>query len=165
MAVTVEGGRRLPKELRRMARRADNLIVVWPRVGRYLSRTARRQFTTKGAHLGTPWEPLKPEYARRKRLQGYGNRPLVLTGKMRDEFIQRPMKVERYEPQRAEFGSDSNIAVWQHGGTKRQGRKHIPARPILKQTPEVTQELNNVIYDYIVAPVKKRKPRRRSTET
>jgi phage gpG-like protein len=145
-------GRRIVHNIRAMANRAEDLTPAWPKVGRYFSRQIRRQWSTRGKHFGTPWKPL----ARRTRLEktrlGFGRIPLVRTGKLRESFIGRPMDIETetYKPQSATFGSGLSKAVWQQKGTHRNGKQHIPPRPILKIGPEQSAEVADILRRHIM---------------
>lgn len=149
MGVRMVGGGQVKSSVRGLIRRTEDLRPVWPKVGAYMSRTASRQFSTKGAHLGTPWKPLNPEYRQWKVRNGYNRNILIMTGDMKSTFVGRPMGIEKYERDRAEFGSDSQLAIWHQKGTRRNGKRHIPARPILKVTTDVRRDVKEIIEDYI----------------
>lgn len=134
----------------KLVRRVEDLTPMWPKVGRYMARTTHKQFTTKGAFLGTPWKPLKPEYRLWKVQNGYNRNILVMTGDMRDSFINRPMSIEKYHRQSATFGSKHKLAIYHQRGTRRNGKKHIPARPIMKTTRGVRKDIHGMIEDYIL---------------
>jgi phage virion morphogenesis protein len=137
------------RRLRRMQDRIDNLDRVWPRVGRYLSGQVRRQFSTRGAHMGTPWAPLKPEYLLWKVANGYPRSTLVMRGDLKNSFVQRPMSVEIYRKDTAVFGSDDPKAVWHQYGTKRNGKQVNPPRPMLVFTTEIKSEMVDIVRRYI----------------
>lgn len=129
--------------------RANNLMPVWPKVGSYLSRSNRKQFTSRGLYYGTPWKPLQPEYALWKLHHGYGRRPLVLSGAMKTSLTSRPMSVERYHRQSAEYGTNNRLAVFHQYGTRRHGKRAIPARPMMKVTPLVRRDIRDIIKTYV----------------
>lgn len=142
--------RRVAKRIRSLAGRTQDVSRVWPKVGGYLSRQIRRQFSTRGKHFGTPWKPLAASTRKQKRKLGFPRIPLVRTGDLRGSFIGRPMRIEIKEKTHAIFGSDLNTAVWQQYGTKRNGKRHIPPRVILKITPEVSKEVAGIIRKHIM---------------
>lgn len=143
-------GRRVAKRVRNMADRTQDVSKTWPKIGAYLSRQVRRQFSTRGKHMGTPWKPLKRSTLKEKRNLGFSRIPLVRKGDLRQSFVGRPMNIELYGKQRATFGSSLNTAVWQQRGTYRGGRRAIPPRPILQVTPEMRVQIKGTLQKYIV---------------
>ena len=137
------------RRLRAMGRRINNPEPAWPRVGRFLSLTVRKQFITKGAHLGTPWKPLKPDYLLWKVMRGYPWQTLVMDGSLRDSFVERPMSVESYLGKSAVFGSDDRKVVWHQFGTFRNGKRVNPARPMLVANQHVHDEVTDILRRYI----------------
>jgi phage gpG-like protein len=135
-----------------IARRSSNVTPsAWKNVGSYLSAAERKQFATEGAYMGTPWLPLAPSTIISKARRGFGNRKiLVETGAMRQGFTGRPMLVETYAGKTAIFGSDSQIARWQHFGTHRDGNRHIPPRTIMKVTPQISSGVCEIIAAYVL---------------
>lgn len=137
-------------EIRQMDRRVDDLRPLGPGIGAMLSRDVRRQFTTKGAYMTSPWKPLSPHTIRDKVAKGYSApNPLVRTGRMKMSFIRRPMSGERYTKKVLWYGSRIKRAYWQQYGTRRNGRRHIPPRVILKLTPLRKREIKNLIARYV----------------
>lgn len=137
------------RRLRAMGRRIDNPEPAWPRVGRFLSMVVRRQFSTKGAYLKTPWDPLKPEYMLWKVMNGYPRQTLVMDGSLRSSFVGRPMDVEVYMGKSAVFGSSSDLAVWHQKGTYRDGKRVNPPRPMLFVNRHVAEEVTDILRRYI----------------
>lgn len=148
--VRVTGVRQARLRVKAIKKRAGDVSGAWPSVGAYLSRVATRQFTTEGAFLGRPWAPLKPEYRLWKIRSGYSRKILVRTGGLRNEFTKRPMQLEVYTGNSATFGSTSELSVWHHRGTKRDGKQHIPARPILYVTPTVSKDVRDILAKRII---------------
>jgi phage gpG-like protein len=150
VTVTITGPSRVSKKFKDMQQRADDLTPVWPKVGRYMSNVANRQFVTEGAFLGKPWKPLKPYYRLWKLRNGFSRKILVKTGAMRKKFTGRPMDVEVYGRHSAEFGVADQKAVWQQYGTHKDGKRVIPPRPILYANRMVKRDVRNIVKDYIV---------------
>jgi phage gpG-like protein len=142
--------RRVSTRIRKMGDRAQDVTPVWPRVGSYLAREVRRQFSTKGKHFGTPWKPLARSTRKQKSKLGYPRNPLLRSGALRRSLIGRPMAVEIYRRTNATFGSDLPTADWQQHGTRRRGRRHIPPRVMLKVTPQQSREVAKMMKKYIV---------------
>ena len=138
------------RKVRGVRRRIENPEVVWPRVGRVIQKAVRKQFSSAGAYLGTPWRPLKPNYRVWKVANGYPRTILVMTGEMRGSFTSNPMNVQEMHGQTATFGSKNQKAIWHHGGTSRNGRQINPARPILWAHPLIRKDVKDVIEKYIV---------------
>lgn len=155
--------RRASRRLRTVAARARDAGPVWPEVGSYLSRTANRQWATRGAHLGTPWKPLAASTRLEKARLGYSPIPLMRTKTLRREFTGRPMYDEEHGKLRAFFGSGTHKARWHHRGTMRHGRRHIPPRPILFATAEQRRVIAGMWRLYIVGGKTALRNRNRST--
>lgn len=134
--------------LRGIADRSANLIPVWPRVGDEIAQAMVRQFATGGAYLGQPWAPLDPDYVRWKVSHGGSPRILIDSGQMMRTFTGRPMSIERYRRQDADFGSTSDIAPFHQHGTR-----HMPARPIMVAAPPLTSRIRDHVARYIVEGV------------
>jgi len=60
------------------------------------------------------------------------------------------MNIEIYGKQQATFGSGLDKAVWQQKGTHRNGKRHIPPRPILHVTPEISTEIKGLLKKHII---------------
>lgn len=152
MSVTIDikGLRSAQGRLNGMSARAKDLRPMWPKVGSYISQSNRKQFTSRGTYYGKAWKPLKPEYAAWKRKQGYGRRPLVISGALKASFTSRPMSVERYYKKKAVFGSNNELAPYHQYGTRRNGKRVIPARPMMKATRKVQRDIAKMMKQYIV---------------
>jgi phage gpG-like protein len=147
--VTFQGGDKFKAELRRKKQRVQKPELAWRKVGRHIAKEIRKQFTSRGANFGTPWKPLAPSTIREKRRLGYPLAPLIRTGEMRREMTGNPMNVEFYEGRIATFGTNGMKAEWQHFGTDKNGKVHIPARPILKATPKLRREVKDIMDEWV----------------
>lgn len=145
-----EGNRRVSARLSTIMRRNEDYRRVWPRVERYIRSTTRRQFTSYGAFLGRPWKPLQPNYRAWKVKHGYSPHILVKTGKMKKGLTSFPMDFRRHYKKSARFGTNSKIAVYHQHGTRRNGKRHLPARPMLKATKRVRIDVKNIVRDYLI---------------
>lgn len=150
VVIVHDGTKDLKRRLRGIERRIQNPERAWKSVGAYVSKSVRQQWTTRGGRMGTPWAPLAPSTVADKKRNGWPRTPLVRTGDMRRGFTGRPMDIERITGQTAVFGSSSKVAGWQHRGTTRHGRPHIPARPILKLTPDMRKDIADIMKKHIV---------------
>jgi phage gpG-like protein len=133
-----------------IASKSQDMTPVWPKVGSYLSNEVRQQFATQGLHFGTPWKPLTPAYARRKRKMG-GGKILVLSGDLRRSFVGRPMDIEVYSKDRARFGSSRPTAIWHQKGTHRNGKRVNPPRPMMRVTKKVRSDVRKKMADHIMS--------------
>lgn len=148
--IKVTGNRGAAKrKLREIKIRAEFPDRAWQAVGRYLAREVDKQFLTRGGNFGTPWKPLATSTIIQKRRLGYTPQPLVRTGQMKRGFLY-PAVVKDARGSTASFGSDSDIASYQHHGTKRGGRQHIPPRKILQVTPKMRKDVRDILANYIV---------------
>lgn len=144
------GDKDVSRKIRAYGKRAENIPPrVWQRVGAYMSRVSRQQFTSEGARLGRKWKPLKPEYRLWKIRSGFNRKILVQTGAMRQGFTGRPMDIEEYHKNSATFGSSNQKAIWHHYGTRRNGEQVNPPRPILVVTPEIAKDVRDILADHV----------------
>lgn len=124
------------RRVKNQVKKADiDMLRLGIKVGNVVQRHIRKQFATKGAWMGTPWKPLAKSTIKQKRELGFGNRILVRTGDMKAGLTKSPMNIEWYTNTTGVYGSAEQRAIWQHFGTRRNGRRHIPPRTLLKVTP------------------------------
>jgi phage gpG-like protein len=126
-----------------------DLVDSGPKIGNIIARHVRRQFATKGAHFGTPWRPLAASTRKQKRQLGLPAAPLVRSGKLKHGVTRAPMDVEIYTHTSGIFGTASRKAKWQHFGTFRKGKRHIPPRTILKKTPTIERDIRAALHRQI----------------
>lgn len=148
----MEGDREVRALLREMQARASDASAVWPAVGDEVARQVGLQFDSEGAHFGTPWSPRQPPNPGRKvttdpawdpMRPDFGGGPLLVeTGALRDSFRSQPMT---YSPTAATFGSDDYRAKFHHCGTE-----NLPARPLLRATDDLAEDVSDVLARYIV---------------
>lgn len=141
--------KQIARTIRTMDRRADDLTSVWRKVGSRIARGNSRQFSTKGAYYGTPWKPLAASTQAQKLRQGWPRAPLVRTRAMKLSFTGRPMGIEIYRAHSATFGSDLKRSVWQQEGTRRNGKRHIPPRVMMKVSRELRSDIHKFVVEYI----------------
>lgn len=146
--------KRVARELRKLDRNSLNLTTVWRRAGSRIARDNRRQFATKGSFQGTPWKPLAASTLKQKLRSGGRKAPLRKTDALFRSFTGRPMGIEQIGPHDAHFGSPLQTAVWQQNGTHRNGKRHIPPRPIQKLNPATKQEIIDMVLKHVLRGVK-----------
>ncbi len=98
---------------------------------------------------GTPWIPLKPQSRRRprdKRAKKRGGRPMILvdSGILRASVNSGPQHVERITSTSMEVGTAVDCGRWHMTGTRR-----MPARPFLGWTPQLVQQCEDVVADFL----------------
>ena len=137
-------------KLHLMAARAKNPEPAWKNVGSYMAAAERRQWATQGSYFGTPWKPLKPDYMVWKAKRGYSSHILMQTGSMRLSFTSRPMAIEVYSGSSARFGSNHPLAKYHQKGTRRNGKRVNPPRPMMKVTRKVRADVKSILADYVL---------------
>lgn len=142
---------------RRISKADLDMLKAGQKVGAVITRHIRRQFTTKGAHFGTPWKPLAKSTLKQKMRLGFPRAPLVRTGAMKAGVTKQPLDIEWYTNTTGTFGTDSMKARWQHFGTHRHGKRHIPPRPILKLTPDLKKDIVDQLRKQAIGISRKRK--------
>jgi phage virion morphogenesis protein len=130
--------------------RVNNPNPMWKKVGSYLSMVNRKQFATHGAYLGKPWKPLKPEYLQWKVKNGYSRKTLVKTGALKISYTSRPMSIEKYMGDSAIYGSDNELAGYHYYGTRRNGKRAIPPRPVMRNARKVSKAIKAIATDYLM---------------
>lgn len=151
MPMTINHGvERNDRRIRGLEERTKHVSPrAWQSVGAYLSDQVRQQFVTEGEHFHTPWKPLKPKYLVWKLAHGGSRKILRYNGDLMRSFTSRPMSIERYEGNRATFGSSDRKAVWHQKGTHRHGKQVNPPRPMLVVTREVRAGVKQRLDSYI----------------
>ena len=151
MSITMSRrGENVSVKVKGISNRVKRPAAAFKQVGSYIAASNRRQFATHGAYYGTPWKPLKPDYLQWKVRSGYSRRTLVMTGGMRASFVSRPMKIEKYYGDTAEFGSDHWLEKFHQYGTFRNGKRAIPPRPIMKKTPVMVKGVAGIIKAHVL---------------
>lgn len=98
------------EELRRLADLGDTREVL-PKLGEYLQRATQGRFKSQTAPDGTPWAPLQPAYARRKKYQK--DKILTLRG-----YLRSTIRYQVEDAQSVSVGTDRPYGrIHQLGGT------------------------------------------------
>lgn len=142
---TIKGVDPVVVRFKEYQKRIKTLRRAWRSVGRYLSGEFRKQFTSQGAYFGKPWAPLDPQYRAWKSVHYPGRKILVQSGSLRDSLTHRPMGVERYHLDSAEFGSDDPKAIFHQRGT----RRGIPPRPMVVVNQKMRTDITDILAKYI----------------
>lgn len=152
---------------------------LMPRLGEYLLRSTQDRFSTQTAPDGTPWQALKPRYAKGKKYQK--DKILTLRG-----YLRRSIRYQVTGVNAVEVGTNVKYAaIHQFGGAVQQlpqsrqqryrsvagrvlfaGKKHkrvtqcwvtrgayevdIPARPFLGISTADDKEIREIIMDWVL---------------
>lgn len=153
---------------------------LMPRLGEYLQASTQKRFKAQTSPDGTPWAPLQPRYAKRKKY--HKDKVLTLRG-----YLRSGIRYQVTGAAEVEVGSNTKYAaIHQLGGSIDQnaqsrkvryrsvagrvlfaGRKHkrgvaerwvtrgayqvnIPARPFLGISTDDDKEIRSIILDWVV---------------
>jgi hypothetical protein len=107
------------------AARGENMRPAFLKIRELLVEGHKKQFSTKGSFLGTPWEMNAPGTLARKARLGQGSEPMVATGDLRDSLAGGKGKRSRVSRSSVSVGTSLFYSVF-HIRPRRQG---VPARP------------------------------------
>lgn len=117
--------------------RGDDLTPAFDDIGEYLRRSHWERWDDEQAPDGTPWEPLSPRYAKRKK-KGQDS-ILLLDSYLRDTLAWSA------DTDSLEFGTNLIYgATHQFGDDDR----NIPARPFLGLSDDDEEEVLEILRDY-----------------
>lgn len=125
--------------LRKLGEHVDDLTPLFGQIGEYLKDSTTRRFEAQESPDGTPWAPLSPAYARRKKKNA--DKILVLDGVLRDYTAYNP------EPRSLEFGT--GLQSKDYAASHQFGRDAIPARPFLGISDEDENEILLLLREYV----------------
>ena len=113
--------------LRDIAERGENMRSAMLRIKELLIEGHRKQFSSGGSFLGTPWEPNAPGTLARKAREGIPslNRPMVASGDLMESLSGGKGARSRVSKSGVSVGTSLFYAVF-HINPKRKG---MPARP------------------------------------
>lgn len=148
MGMQVLGIERVKRRLGSARDRSRDVRPAWAAVGDDVADAMAMQFMTAGAAAGRPWAPLNPDYLAWKVAHNYDPRTLHRTRRMRDSLVSRPMDIEEYHAEYADFGSSDEKLPFHQYGTSR-----MPQREVLFwHEPLITRTVRRV-RNYIVTGV------------
>ena len=125
--------------LRQLGEHIDDLSPLFGQIGEYLIESYQDRIDRQVAPDGTPWAPLSPDYAARKRKNA--DKILVLDGILRDT------PAYNVGPRELEFGTSQ--ATKDYAATQHFGRGAIPARPHVGISDEDENEILLLTREYI----------------
>lgn len=111
-------------------------------IGEYLRLAHDDRFEAQESPDGTPWEPLNPKYAARKKKNA--DKILIL-----DEFLRDTLAYEA-DADGVEFGSNRIYAATHQFGADDRG---IPARPFLGISDDDEAEILEILRDFLADSV------------
>lgn len=149
MQVAGVGLKTSERDLKDLIKRVKRPERVWRKIGSYLSMSVRKQFATQGGYHGKPWRPLQPDYLQWKVRNGYSRKTLVQTGAMKKSFTSRPMSIEKYYGKYAVYGSDNELAKYHQYGTRKDGKRVNPPRPMLVSSKRTKTAIRAIVEDYL----------------
>lgn len=140
-----EGGQAVSDVLTQLVNNLDDLAPALGNVGEHLMLTHRDHFDEQRSPDGEPWQPLSPEYAKRKKK----NKDKIL----RLNDILRDTLAYNIGNQSLEFGSNKEYAAIQHfGGSADMSPRlaAIPARPFLGLSKEDENEVIEILREFLI---------------
>jgi hypothetical protein len=146
LKIRAHGTRDVVRRLTVISERSENVIPAWPAVAEVVADEVARGFNTQGASFGEPWRPLAPSTLAGKT----GPAPLVETGRLRRLLTGKTLPVMRMTPDSLVVGTVDRIARFQHRGTHRDGRQHIPPRTLIKVTGVMKKRVTSVLADWVM---------------
>lgn len=135
-----EGADTVELELRGMIDRVLDFTPVWPEVKAEVQHRNDMWLSSEGEGS---FPPLKDSTLKKKPRRS--NRPLDKSGAMWDSLIHdTPLTVFVSEPTRCEIGTSADWAHWHM-----EKRKHMPARPPIKMTQLLKDNVTTILRDYV----------------
>lgn len=132
-SVTVLGDKVIARRLLRVGRNGADLTDAWDAIMDQFEDWTIRQFDSRGAFFGTPWEPLEDDTIAAKRRHGAADPdwPLVDYGDLALSFLGGPDHIREAGPSDASWGSKDENAGWHHGRVRSEDNP-VPRRPIFE---------------------------------
>lgn len=140
MPMKMSGVDEVRLDINRMQRGVRNISEASIPIARFVGSEVRKQINSKGAHMGTPWAPLKPSYLQWKIQHGFPRTILVKTGDLRKSFVRPSDLIESSYPDKITLRSKDFKAILHQTGAG-----HLPTRPILKLTPDIKKGIREIV--------------------
>lgn len=121
-----------------LIRRGENLAPALRDVGEHLLNSTHDRFDAEVAPDGTPWAPLSPAYARRKKKNP--DKILVLDGYLED------FPAASVDEHSVAIGTNRIYGATHQFGDE---RRHIPARPFLGLSDADRAEVLSIFGEYL----------------
>ncbi|KZY44234.1 virion morphogenesis protein [Pseudoalteromonas shioyasakiensis] len=143
--ISSEGAQAVSDVLTQLVNNLDDLAPALGNVGEHLMLTHRDHFDQQRSPDGDPWQPLSPEYAKRKKKNK--DKILRLNDILRDTFAYN------VGDESLEFGTNMEYAaIHQFGGESSMVPRlaAIPARPFLGLSSDDEQEVIEILSDFLI---------------
>lgn len=143
--ISSEGAQAVSDVLTQLVNNLDDLAPALGNVGEHLMLTHRDHFDQQRSPDGDPWQPLSPEYAKRKKKNK--DKILRLNDILRDTFAYN------VGDESLEFGTNMEYAaIHQFGGESSMIPRlaAIPARPFLGLSSDDEQEVIEILSDFLI---------------
>lgn len=143
--INTEGATAVSDVLTQLVKNLDNLAPALGNVGEHLMLTHRDHFDEQRSPDGDPWQPLSPDYGKRKKKNK--DKILRLNDILRDTFAYN------VGDESLEFGTNMEYgATHQFGGTSDMNPRlsAIPARPFLGLSQDDEKEVIEILSDFLV---------------
>ncbi len=119
----------------------DGIKIALEQSAEYAKSKIAWEFKTESEATGKPWEALDSKYLEKKIKQGYSEKTLHRTTRLKRSFF------KKVEKEKAIIGTPVKYAIFHEEGTKK-----MPARPILKP---ILKELEKEFGDILEGSLKK----------
>ena len=146
LSIKSVGTGKVIRKLTYIGERGANVAPAWPAVADMISEEVALNFETQGARFGKPWVPL----ADSTMAKGHPGPPLVRTGRLRRKLTTKRLPIIRLTGTTMTIGTTDRVATWQHGGTRRNGRRHIPPRVLIKASPLMARKARKILARYVL---------------
>lgn len=143
--ISTEGATAVSDVLTQLVKNLDNLSPALGNVGEHLMLTHRDHFDEQRTPDGDPWQPLSPDYAKRKNKNK--DKILRLNDILRDTFAYK------VGDESLEFGTNMEYAAIQHfGGSSNMIPRlaAMPARPLLGLSQDDEKEVIAILASFLV---------------
>ena len=146
----VYGTKEAADTLRQVGDRAADMKPAMQRVFDIMEEGIRKQFESKGAHLGTPWPELAKSTVERKARAGLSSEPLVgATRHPADVAYRWTRPGEVCDQDWLELARRTSWHTFQQGGSKGPGSHTIPARKVVGVAKEDSSRIFATIRSYL----------------
>jgi phage virion morphogenesis protein len=144
-SITAENADEIRGQLNRLISKGQNLIPVFQDIGEMLLISHDQRFRDQVSPDGQPWEPLSPKYQERK--EKHQDTILTLNSILSGQLSYAATNSDLFFGTNTEYG-----AIHQFGGSEgmRPSNAAIPARPWLGITDEDTQEIFEILGDFLL---------------
>ncbi|MFK3859296.1 phage virion morphogenesis protein [Pseudoalteromonas rhizosphaerae] len=143
--ISTKGATAVSDVLTQLVKNLDNLAPALGNVGEHLMLTHRDHFDEQHSPDGDPWQPLSPDYAKRKKKNK--DKILRLNDILRDTFAYN------VGDESLEFGTNMEYgAIHQFGGTSDMIPRlaAIPARPFLGLSTDDEKEVIEIMSAFVL---------------